>query len=148
MLFLGADHRGFFLKEELKKYLLKEKIPFTDLGSFTLLKNDDYPDIAVAVSLQVSDNKNHRGILICGSGIGVCIVANKFKNVRAGLFWNPEVAKVATAHDKVNIACLPADYVSANKAQEIIAVWLKTLPKKEAKYQRRLKKISQLEKFF
>src|SRR5450759_1369287 len=120
MLFLGADHRGFSLKEELKKYLLRENIPFTDLGSFKLVKEDDYPDIAALVAQQVSSNKNNKGILICGSGIGVCIVANKFKNVRAGLFWNPEIAKVATTDDDVNIVCLPGDYLKIIDVQKII----------------------------
>jgi ribose 5-phosphate isomerase B len=145
MLFLGADHRGFSLKEELKKYLLRENIPFTDLGSFKLVKEDDYPDIAALVAQQVSSNKNNKGILICGSGVGVCIVANKFKNIRAGLFWNSEIAKTATADDDVNIVCLPNDYLKSAEAQKIIATWLTTPIKTEAKYKRRLKKIHKLE---
>ncbi len=145
MLFLGADHKGFSLKEELKKYLLREKIPFADLGSFKLVKEDDYPDIAALVAQQVSNNKNNKGILICGSGVGVCIVANKFKNVRAGLFWNPEIAKTATADDSINVVCLPSNYLKSIEAQKIIAAWLKAPIKTEIKYKRRLKKIHKLE---
>lgn len=148
MLFLGADHRGFFLKEQLKKYLLEQNISFTDLGNLKLIKDDDYPDIAAKVAQQVGRDKKNQGILICGSGIGVCIVANKFKNIRAGLFWNPEVAKTATADDNVNIVCLPGDYLKIIDAQKIINAWLKTPIKKGNKYKRRLKKICKLERNF
>lgn len=148
MLFLGADHRGFSLKEELKKYLLEQNISFTDLGNLKLIKDDDYPDIAAQVAQQVSKDKKNKGILICSSGIGVCIVANKFKNVRAGLFWNSKVTTAATADDNVNIACLPSDYLEKLEAQKIITTWLKTPIKKDGKYARRLKKIYKLERNF
>jgi ribose 5-phosphate isomerase B len=148
MLFLGADHKGFSLKEQLKKYLLEQHISFTDLSSLQLIKDDDYPDIAAKVAQQVGRDKKNQGILICGSGIGVCIVANKFKNIRAGLFWNPEIAKTATADDNVNIVCLPGDYLKIIDAQKIIITWLKTPFKKDSKYARRLKKIYKLERNF
>ena len=147
MLFIGTDHKGFALKESLNKYLLTKKIPFTDLGNFKLDTEDDYPVAAALVAEQVKKGKNNLGILLCGSGVGVSIAANKFKGIRAGLVWNPKVAQAAKADDNINIICLPADYISKNEAQKIIDIWLKTSFKKEKKYKRRLSEIEQMEKF-
>jgi len=85
-------------------------------------------------------------LLICGSGVGVSIVANKFKNVRAGLVWTKAVAQAAKADDNINIICLPADYLTLDEAQKIVTIWLKTPFKKGEKYKRRLGQIEQLEK--
>lgn len=144
MLFIGTDHKGFALKESLNKYLLSKSIPFTDLGNFKLDKKDDYPVAAALVAEQVKKGKNNIGILICGSGIGVTIAANKFKGIRAGLVWTPKVAQAAKADDNINILCLPADYLSINEAQKIIDIWLKTSFKKEKKYKRRLGQIERM----
>lgn len=146
MLFIGADHRGFVLKEELKKYLLRKRISFTDLGNFKFEKEDDYPIAAALVAEQVSTGRNNIGILLCGSGVGVCMVANKFKNVRAGLVWDAVIAKTAKADDNINIICLPADYLTLQGAQKVIDTWLKTPFKKEAKYKHRLNLVQQIEK--
>ena len=86
MLYLGADHRGFGLKESLKRYLTKHGIPFVDFGAASLVPGDDYVDYGLAVAKAVADDPEaHKGILICGSGIGMSIVANKVKGVRASL---------------------------------------------------------------
>ncbi len=146
MLFIGADHRGFSLKEGLKKYLLEQKIPFTDLGNSKLEENDDYPPIAASVAQQVGASKKNYGLLICGNGVGVSIVANKFKNVRAGLVWTTAVAKTAKADDDINIICLPADYITLKDAQKVVIAWLRTSFKNETKYKRRLSQIAQIEK--
>ena len=146
MLFIGADHRGFALKEELKTYLLKQNIPFTDLGSFKLEEGDDYPTIAASVAQQVGTTKNNCGLLLCSSGVGVSIVANKFKNIRAGLVWTAAVAQAAKADDDINIICLPADYLTLSEAQKVVAIWLKTPFKNGAKYKRRLSQIERIEK--
>ncbi len=148
MLFIGTDHRGFALKEELKKYLLRKNISFTDLGNFKFEKDDDYPTAAALVAEQVSVGKNNLGILICGSGVGVCMVANKFKNIRAGVVWNATIAKIAKADDNINVICLPADYLTLQETQKVVDTWLKTPFKKEARYKRRLSQVQQIGRIF
>lgn len=147
MLYIGADHGGYKLKESLKQYLIKQKIAFVDLGAKTLKPGDDYPDYAKLVSAKVKASpKANSGILICRSGQGVCIVANKFKGVRAALVWNTKEAKMSRTDDMTNVLCLPADYVSKSVAENIVGVWLTTNYSKDKRHIRRIQKISKLEK--
>lgn len=147
MLYLGADHGGFELKESLKKFLTKQKISWTDLGAKTLQPSDDYPDYAKLVARKVS-NKPHQdlGLLICRSGQGVCIVANKFKNVRAALVWNVKEARMSRTDDMTNVLCLPSDYISKKTAEQVVMKWLSTEYSKEKRHERRVRKITTLEK--
>lgn len=146
MIYIGADHGGFRLKAKLKKALQAEGLAFIDVGAAKYNATDDYPDYAVKVARQVSRNPlKHLGVLICRSGQGVCIAANKFKHVRAALVWNTEEAKVSRNDDMSNVLCLPADYVSPAIAERILDVWLSTSYSTETKHLRRIKKISQLE---
>src|SRR5438552_2218176 len=102
MIYLGADHRGFKHKEKLKTFLMEQGYQVTDLGTESE-EAVDYPLIAQKVSKKVTEDYNNRGILICGSGVGVCIAANKTKGIRAGSAWTPEVARSARADDNVNV---------------------------------------------
>jgi len=147
MLYIASDHGGFKLKEYLKNFLRKSKVKFTDLGSKKFDPTDDYPDFAELVARKVSRNpKKDLGILVCRSGQGVCIVANKFKHVRAGLVWNVPEAKFSRNDDMSNILCLPSDHISPHTAEKIVAVWLTTPYSTQERHIRRVKKISQLEK--
>lgn len=146
MLYIAADHGGFRLKEHLKKFLAKEKITCTDLGPKKLVPDDDYADYAKLVAAKVSRNPlKDTGILICRSGQGVCIVANKFKHVRAALVWNVIEAKMSRNDDMSNILCLPSDYISPRNAEKIVEKWLETPFSTEPRHLRRVKKISTLE---
>lgn len=147
MIYLGADHGGYKLKEQLKKFLTKKKLEFVDVGAKKLKAGDDYPDYAKIVGKKVSQNPMaNSGLLICRSGQGVCIVANKFAHVRAALVWNEKEAKMSRTDDMTNVLCLPSDYISEKEAQGILNVWLNTPYSTEARHVRRVKKISALEK--
>lgn len=147
MIYIASDHGGFELKEYLKKVLGKQKIKVTDLGPKKLTPDDDYPDYAKLVAVRVSKNpKKDLGILLCRSGQGVCIVANKFKNVRAALVWNVIEARMSRNDDMSNILCLPSDYISPRTAEHIVEKWLDTPYSTEQRHLRRIKKISALEK--
>jgi ribose 5-phosphate isomerase B len=147
MLYIGSDHGGFRLKESLKKFLKKEGVKFTDLGAKRLQPKDDYVDYAALAAKKVSKNpKRDTALLLCRSGQGMAIVANKLKNVRASLVWNTAEAKMARRDDMANVLCLPADYISPRMAERIVDVWLETPYSTEERHIRRVKKISQLEK--
>lgn len=146
MIYIGADHGGYKLKEQLKKFLLKKKLEFVDVGAKKLKAGDDYPDYAKLVGKKVSQNPMaNSGLLICRSGQGVCIVANKFPHVRAALVWNTQEAKMSRTDDMTNVLCLPSDYISEKEAEKITAVWLKTPYSSDPRHVRRVKKISGLE---
>ncbi len=147
MIYIASDHGGYKLKDHLKKYLKTEGVEFEDVGAKKLTKNDDYPDYAKIASQKVSRNPMRDvAILICRSGQGVCIVANKFKNVRAALVWNTTEAKMSRNDDMSNVLCLPSDYISYHMAENIVDVWLNTTYSTDSRHLRRVKKISDLEK--
>ena len=142
MLYLGADHRGFRLKEEIRKFLADKKYQFEDMGNFTYDKNDDYTDFAKLVAGKVAEKPEERkGIHICGSGVGVDIAANKFKGVRSALADDVATAKQSRAHDDTNVLSLPADEVNFELAKKIIGTWLTTAFSNGEKYKRRIGKI-------
>ena len=145
MIYLGADHRGYNLKEGIKKFLNQEKIKFKDLGNLEYDENDDYPDFAAKVAQKVSSNpEKDKGILVCGTGIGTSIVANKFKAIRAGLCLSSYMAEKAKQANDINVLCLAADITDLITAEKIIKVWLKTSFSKEERHKRRLRKIAEL----
>jgi len=145
MIYLGADHRGYNLKEELKKFLEQKKVKFQDLGNLEYDEEDDYPDFAKKVAEKISSNsKKDKGILICGTGIGMSIVANKFKEVRAGICLSGYMAKRAVEEDNINILCLAADITDTGTSEKIIKEWLKAKFKNEERHKRRLEKIAKL----
>jgi ribose 5-phosphate isomerase B len=146
MLYLGADHRGYNLKEKIKNWLESQNIKFEDLGAQEMIPEDDYPDYAKKVAEAVIKNLGeNKGILICGSGVGVCVVANKFRGARCGLVFSKEMAQAAKADDDINILALASDFIKEENVLEIINAWLKTSFKNEEKYIRRLQKIEKIE---
>jgi ribose 5-phosphate isomerase B len=147
MIYLASDHGGFKLKEHLKKYLASQKVVATDVGAKKLKPGDDYPDYAKIAAGKVSKNPlRDVAILICRSGQGVCIVANKFKNVRAALVWNALEAKMSRNDDMANVLCLPSDYISPKMAEAIVDTWLHTPYSTDPRHLRRIKKINELDK--
>lgn len=144
-IFIGSDHRGFELKEFLKRKLEENNFEFEDIGNFVYDSNDDYPDFAFKVGEKVSQNKVNLGILICGSGAGVCFAVNKIKGIRASLGINPEMVKNAKADDNINILCLASDFTTKENAWEMVKVFLETKFKNEEKYLRRIKKVEEYE---
>ncbi len=147
MIYIGADHGGYKLKERLKAFLTKMDVAFTDLGSKKLIPGDDYPDYAVLVGKKVSTRPDYDvGILICRSGQGVCIVANKFNRVRAALVWSVKEAEISRTDDMTNVLCLPADYISNGLAEKIVEKWLTTKYSRDKRHLRRIRKISSLER--
>lgn len=146
MIYLAADHRGFKLKETLRDFLRKEGYEIEDLGAFAYDKEDDYVDFARAACEKIAkDPENHRGILICGSGHGMDIAANKYKNIRAVLGFNPEIAAQAREHENANVLVLPSDWLDDEEAEDIAAIWLEKKFSREEKHIRRLKKIAEIE---
>ena len=144
--YIGADHGGFKLKEKLKPYLIKLSYKFVDLGIKEYNKNDDYPVYGAKVSKKVSKDKKSRGILICGSGQGICIVANKVKGIRAALAEHVKDSYLARRDDDCNVVCLQGRYTILNNAKKIVKKFLETEFKKSKKYKRRIREIRRLEK--
>lgn len=125
MIVIGADHGGYKLKEEIKKYLDEKEIKYEDKGVFSE-ESVDYPNIAKAVASEVSNKKADIGILICRSGIGMAMCANKFKNVRCAIGYEEQAAKFARMHNNANMLALGADYISVNDAICILRQFLAT----------------------
>ncbi len=147
MIFIGADHRGYNLKEVLKIYLKELSLECEDLGAKKFNPEDDYPDFALTVAKKVAENpEENRGILICGSGVGVDIVANKIKGIRSALCFDAAQARASRNDDDTNVLSLTADFIAEEKAKEIVKVWLETPYAKLEKYERRLNKIKEIEK--
>lgn len=148
MIFLASDHRGFKLKENLKERLLESGFEAKDLGNTQLDPEDDYVDYARAAAEMVSKNENNFGVVICGSGDGVSVVANKIPKVRAALIFNPEGAKQAREHINANVLALGADYLDEEKAWQITQLFLMTPFSGAEPHQRRVEKIKDLEKIY
>lgn len=147
MLYLGTDHRGFELKEKIKGWLVDWGYQFQDLGSTVYDPADDYPDFASAVARKVAENAvDNRGILLCGSGVGMDVVANRFRGVRSALVWSDDEAlvKQSREHDYSNVLSLPADYLTEEQAKKIVKLWLETPFSEEERHIRRIKKIDEL----
>lgn len=144
---IGSDHRGFVMKKEIIAYLERKKISVEDIGPFEYNKKDDYVDYARQVGMRVVKSKGRkRGILLCGSGLGVCIAANKIDGVLATNVWNSHVAKLARQDDYSNVLCLPAEHISEQQAKKIIKIWLETEPDPAPRHKRRIRKIKNLER--
>lgn len=120
---VGSDHAGFALKNDLLVYLLEREIELNDFGPDSA-DSVDYPDYAHKVAESVSTGESQLGILICGSGNGVCITANKHQGVRAALAWEPELASLARQHNNANVLCLPARFISKKMAFKIVDAYL------------------------
>ena len=152
MIYLGGDHRGFELKEAIKEYLNSKGEAFEDLGDIELNPEDDYPVFAEKVARAVAkdsiaslQNDGSKGIVICGSGAGVDITANKVDGVRCALAFDVERAKEAREHDNANVMALPADALESNVALEMVKTFLETPYTGEERHQRRLDEIKEIE---
>jgi ribose 5-phosphate isomerase B len=143
-IFIGADHRGYYLKEKIKNELSKEGLYVIDCGNKIYDKDDDYSEIAISLGERVVSEKGI-GILICGSAIGICIAANKVNGIRAALCLDEKQAKLAREHNDANILCLAADLVDEKKNLKIVKVFLETLFSSEERHIRRIQVIKKYE---
>ncbi len=141
---LATDHAGFETKERIKDILKTNKIDFEDLGAFNYEKSDDYPDWISKAAKKVSKNpEKYLAIILGGSGQGEAIVANRFKNVRATVYYggNPEILKLSKEHNNANVLSIGARFIEQQKLKEIILSWLNFSFSKEKRHKRRIKKI-------
>jgi ribose 5-phosphate isomerase B len=145
-IFIGSDHAGLKIKKEIMKLLDKNLIAYEDIGTFGGNPNDDYPDYAFEVAKKVTKTKNAKGILICGSGTGMVIAANKVKGIRAALAYDHYSAKMARNDNDVNVLCLRGRFTAPVNTKRIVTTWLKTPFSKLARHKKRINKISDYEK--
>lgn len=143
MIFLGADHRGYELKEKIKKYLISKNFEVKDCGADSK-EIAHYPIIATEVCKKM-DKEKDKAILICGSGIGMSMVANKFKGVRAGICTSVMAAKDGKEHSNLNVLVLPGDFISFDDAIEVVDTWLES-EFLNGRYLERLNMIKEIEK--
>ena len=141
---IGSDHAGFALKEKLKAYLLKKGFQVNDLGTHSE-DRCDYPAFAYSVAKGISRRKYNRGILICKTGIGNSIVANRLPGVRASLCYNVEAARLTREHNDSNVLVLGSGFVSEKQAKKIMDVWMDT-EFMGGRHKRRLNQIKEIEK--
>ena len=144
MIAIGSDHGGYKLKKELKKYLEEIGLEYKDVGTNSEIRTD-YPIFAKEVGQLVSNKKCEKGILICRSGHGMEIAANKFKGVRAASITNEDDARMAKSDDNINVLCLGADCLATDEAIRIMRVWIAT-EFNGGRYQERLDMINEIEK--
>ncbi len=142
---LAADHGGFVLKNSLISWLQNREYEILDLGAQVFNSNDDYPDYAENLAEAIIQGKAERGILVCGSGVGASIVANKVPGVRACLCHDTYSAHQGVEHDDMNVLCLGGRVVGIDLAKELVDTFLKARFSNEDKYQRRVNKITAIE---
>ena len=140
MIPIGSDHAGYPLKEALKKMLDVRGVEYIDMGTYST-DSVDYPDFAVKVAMKVEDGTYDRGILVCGSGEGVCITANRYPHVRAALVWRPEIAITSRTHNDANILCLPGRFMDDVTAEEVLDIFLNT-PFEGGRHTQRVRKMT------
>ena len=147
-IFLGSDHQGFELKQELFAYLSKNGYDVEDVGNRTLDANDDYPQFAQMAALKVlgEDDPDARAILVCGGGQGMAIAANRFRGIRAAVVHDAHEAKMSRLDNDANVLSLPAQLFRDNKeaAYGIVETWLNTKFSGAARHQRRIKEIDEI----
>jgi ribose 5-phosphate isomerase B len=138
-LLIASDHAGFDLKERLEAWLREMGYSVTDLGTDTE-ESTDYADYAHPLAQRVSAGVASRGVLLCGTGLGMSYVANRYPHVRAAVAWSPEVAELARRHNDANVLALPARFLSEDVARQILKTWLDT-PFDGGRHERRIEKI-------
>jgi RpiB/LacA/LacB family sugar-phosphate isomerase len=141
---VAGDHAGFFLKEQTVAYLTQSGHEALDLGTYSA-DPVDYPDYAEAVGLAVASGKAERGIIVCGSGVGTCIAANKIRGIRAGTCHDTYSAHQGVEHDNMNVLCLGARVIGPAVAQELVDAFLAARFTGEERHVRRLEKVMRLE---
>ncbi|MBI1221913.1 MAG: ribose 5-phosphate isomerase B [Bacteroidetes bacterium] len=137
---IASDHAGYELKEKMKLHLTQMGHEVEDFGTNST-ESTDYPDYAHPLSASVESGKNQLGILICGSGNGVCMTANHHAGIRAALAWNKEIAELARQHNNANVLCLPARYISTEEAFAITEAYLNA-HFEGGRHERRVEKIA------
>jgi len=142
---IGSDHAGFKLKEKIKEYVKELGYDIDDKGTDSE-EPRDYPIYAEKVAKEVAKDKDKLGILICGTGLGMCMAANKVKGVRAALAYNENAARMAKEHNNANILCLGSREFSEERAKKITKIFLETPFSKESRHIKRVKEIMDLEK--
>ena len=142
---IGGDHGGFYLKGEIVAHLRESGHDVLDLGAYTLDPADDYPDSAQAVAQAVASGQAERGIVVCGSGVGANIAANKVAGVRAAICHDTYSAHQGVEHDDMNVLCLGARIVGIELARELATAFLDAQFTGEERHQRRLNKIKAME---
>lgn len=136
---IGSDHAGFKLKEEIKSFLSSLNIKYKDCGTFSE-ESVDYPDFGHAVANDVINKQADFGIVICGSGNGINMSANKHKGIRSALCWNEEIAKLARLHNDANILALPGRFINVDEAKKAVKTFIDT-PFEGGRHQNRINKI-------
>lgn len=144
IVFIGSDHRGYELKKMLKEWLRSHEYNCQDVGNNKYDINDDYTDFAIGVAEKTVSDKG-LGVVICGSGVGVCIAANKVKGARAALCTTKKQARLAREDDNANILCLGSDLMKIEEAEDILETFLTTKFSSLERHMRRLNKINEYE---
>lgn len=144
MLYIASDHAGFQLKEQVDDYLESLGYKFEDLGAYENNPQDDYPDFALILGERIS-KEGGEGILICGTGQGMCVAANKIKGIRAALAYDEHTARTAKEHLDSNVLCLGGRTIDAETAKKIVKTWVETSFSEEERHERRLGKIEEME---
>lgn len=142
---LGADHGGFPLKTELLPWLQGQGYEVLDMGAHTLDPADDYPDFAIAVAQAVASGEAQRGIVVCGSGVGACVVTNKMTGIRACLCHDTYSAHQGVEHDDMNVLCLGARVIGVELAKELVSAFLNARFSGEERHRRRRQKVLDFE---
>jgi ribose 5-phosphate isomerase B len=141
---LGSDHAGLVVKNALLEYLTKDGYKVADLGTYSA-ESTDYPDYAVKVAKAVQTGRCDRGLLVCGTGNGMAMTANKIPGVRAALAWSTATAKLVSEHNWSNVLCIPGRFVTIKEAKKILQTWLATPYDRGGRHERRVKKIMRLD---
>ena len=139
---IGCDHAGFPLKEKIKAYLLEKGFEVTDFGTNSE-DSVDYPDFVHPLAQAVNSGQLERGVLICGSGQGVCMTANKYSDVRAALVWNAELAALTRQHNNANVLCLPGRFIELEVAQQAVDAFFAT-EFEGGRHERRVEKMGRM----
>lgn len=141
MIYLGSDHAGLALKDEIQKYLKEQNQKVVDLGVFAAEPPADYPDIAHEVAEKVRENDGARGILICGTGVGMCMAANKTSGIRAAVCESEKTVEMSRRHNDANVLCMGGRVLEPQLAKKLVDIFLKTPFEEEERHVRRVKKI-------
>ena len=144
-IYLGADHKGYELKEKIARWLFEMKYEFVDLGANKFDPKDNYTKYAEEVALLVRDNLNGRGVLLCGSGVGVDVVANKFDGIRASIGKDVFQVEAGRNDDNMNVLVIAADYTTEKEAKAMLIAFLETPFSGKDRYQKRLEEIERIE---
>lgn len=145
-IYLAADHNGFDMKRHLAAFLRRKGFDVADEGGQRLDMADDFPQFAAraVAAMKASDDAEPRGILICGSGQGMCMAANRYKGIRASLCWDAHEAHAARNDDDSNVLCLPARFITSEQAEAIATTWLDTPFAAASRFKRRIKQMDDL----